>query len=83
MVQDMHRLSDLNVRVCRTRISQMKAANPAGQIEPLPSRWTFWLSRDFAHPRRENRRMAALALDSPVFSTRGENLCEVGLRQPR
>jgi hypothetical protein len=51
VVEDMHGPSHLCLRLAGECISKMKAANPAGQLDAVSGRRTFWFSRDFAHPR--------------------------------
>src|ERR1700694_413286 len=79
----MHWFSHLRLCIAGTRISEMKAANPAGQLDPVPSHRTFRYCRDFAHRSRENRRIAALALSSPTFDAGSEDLRKVSPHQQR
>jgi hypothetical protein len=81
VVEDMHGPSHLRLRLAGMCISEMKAANSAWQLDPLPSRRTFRFSRDFAHTGREECRIAALAFNSPPFDARSKDLRKVSPRQ--
>jgi hypothetical protein len=81
--EDMHRPSHLRLGLAGTRISEMKAADPARQFHAVPGRRTFWFSCDFAHPGSEDRGIAALASNSPTLDARSKNLRKVSPRQQR
>jgi hypothetical protein len=78
-----HWSSHLCVVLASVRVSQMKAANPSGQVRSVPGRGTFRFSRHFAHPGGEERRIATLALDSPTLEARSKDLREVSPRWQR
>ena len=67
--------------VADTRMPEVKAPNAARQLGTMACRRTIRLSHDFAHGRREERRIAAPAFGSPSFGTNSENLRKVVSRQ--
>lgn len=81
VVEDMHRASHLCLHPACQCMSEMEAANPAGQLSAVPGRGSFRFDRDFAHTGGEDRRIATLAFDSPTFDACSKDLRKVSPRQ--
>jgi hypothetical protein len=81
VVEDMHGASHLCLHPANQCMSEMEAANPAGQLSPVSGRGSLRFGRDFAHRSGEDRRIATLAFDSPTFEACSKDLRKVSPRQ--
>jgi len=62
-------------------MSEVKTANPGGQLHAVPGRGALRFGGDFAHSGRDDRRIAALAFNALSFDARGQDLRKVRPRQ--